>query len=97
MRYRVVFSNGRVGQAQMPPFETDVPDGYGVAQRTAELSRLIRGRVVSVLTFAPAPGAEQARDVIEQNTQVTVMLTAGQGAAYYGVSPLGAFNLYEID
>jgi hypothetical protein len=96
MRYRIVFAGSKVGQSQMPPFETDVPDAYGVAERTVELSRLIRNRVVQALTYAPAPGASDARPVIEENTQIVVMLNAGQGAAHYGTTTLGTFDLYPI-
>jgi len=95
--YRIVFAADRVGQASMPPFEITVPDGYGVAARSTDLSRKIRGRIVDALTATPAQGATDARPVIEQHTQVVVMLGAGQGSAYYGTTTLGAFNLYPID
>lgn len=97
MQYRIVFAAEKVGQADMPPFEIVVPDAYGVESRTLELSRQIRSRIVNALTYAPAPGATDARPVIEEHTQVVVQLRAGEGAAYYGTTTLGRFNLYAID
>lgn len=96
-RYRIVFAAHKVGRADMPPFEIEVAEGYGVAVRTIDLSRKIRSRVVDALTAAPAPGASDARPVIEQHTQIVVMLADGQGSAHYGTTTLGAFNLYPID
>lgn len=96
MRYHIVFASEKVGQSAMPPFDVEVSDSYGAAARTVELSRLVRARVVDALTAAPAPGAADARPVIEQNTQVVVMLGPGQGSAHYGTTTLGTFNLYPI-
>lgn len=96
MRYRISFTGDTVGQSPLPPFEVETPEQLAVSARTADLSRLIRRRVVDALVSVPAPGASDARGVIEQCTQIVVMLSAGQGAAYYGTSTLGRFDLYPI-
>lgn len=96
MRYRILFANQKVGQANCPPFELEAPDGYGVEGRTIELSRLIRSRVVDALTGAPAPGASTAATVIDANTLITLDLAAGEGAAHYGTTDLGSFNVYPM-
>jgi len=96
VRYRIVFANGIVGQSQIAPIELESSDHLGVAARTSDVARQIRERVVDVLTAAPASGAETARPVIAANTQIEVMLNAGEGAAYYGGNSLGRFSVVAI-
>jgi hypothetical protein len=93
VRYRILFAAEKVGQSNLPPFEIDVPDHYPVSERVLELSRRIRERVVAALVAAPAHGA---MPVQESQTQVTLSIGSGQGAAYYGTTTLGQFNLYDI-
>ncbi len=81
MRYRIVFANNVVGQAQMPPVEIDTPDAYGVADRTSDVARQLRARIVQAITAAPAPGAEQAGPVTAANTNIALSRLYGAGAA----------------
>jgi hypothetical protein len=97
MRYRIHFARETVGQARVAPFEIDAPDQLGAGALTADLSRRIRDRVVDALVASPAPGASDARAVIAEHTQVIVMLNAGEGAAYYGVTTLGTFQISPIN
>jgi hypothetical protein len=96
MRYRILFASGKVGQSDCPPFEIDTPDHYGAVERTADLARHIRGRVVDALISAPAPGSETAAPVIGAHTQILVDLRRGEGSAHYGVTTLGQFAVYPI-
>lgn len=96
MRYRISFMGDTVGQSPLQPFEVETPETLGSSARSADLCRLIRSRVVRALVAAPAPGAPDARAVVEQYTQIVVMLSAGQGAAYYGTNTLGRFDLHPI-
>lgn len=96
MRYHVRFANERVGQSMMPPFDVDTPEHFGVSNRTSDLSRKIRDRVVEALTAAPAAGADQARPVIERETNIVVMLQSGEGYAYYGTTNMGRFDIWPI-
>jgi hypothetical protein len=98
VRYRILFANQKVGQSDMPPFEVEVPEQYAVGQRTTELARIVRGRVVDALTAGPAPRAvDTARSTIEQATQITLALSSGEGYAYYGTTPMGRFDVYPIN
>jgi hypothetical protein len=95
VRYRIVFANGTVGQAQIAPVEIEIPDS-GTVDITSELCRRLRGRIVDTLVAAPAAGAEAARSVLAANTNVVVMLNSGEGAAYYGTTTLGRFSIIPI-
>lgn len=96
MRYHVRFVNDAVGRSTLPPFDVETPEQLSVGARSADLSRLIRRRIVEALASAPAPGAVDARGVIAQHTQVVVMLSANQGSAYYGTTTLGRFDLFPV-
>ena len=90
MKYRVVFASQRAGEADMPPFEIDTPDSYGVGATTVELSRHIRDRVAAALTAIGHADQHTAA----QSTQIVVNLSAGEGTAHYGTATIGAFNVY---